>query len=38
MSIYDFTVQAQDGNAVPLSEYKGKFTLIQVFIPCLVGH
>ena len=24
MSIYDFTVQTQDGKAVPLSGYKGK--------------
>ncbi|MBD5549760.1 MAG: glutathione peroxidase [Lachnospiraceae bacterium] len=28
MSIYDFTVQTQDGNAVPLSGYKGKVLLI----------
>ena len=28
MSIFDFTVQAQDGKAVPLSEYKGKVLLI----------
>ncbi len=28
MSIFDFTVQAQDGNAVPLSGYKGKVLLI----------
>ncbi|MDE5819827.1 MAG: glutathione peroxidase [Lachnospiraceae bacterium] len=28
MSIFDFTVQAQDGNAVPLSEYQGKVLLI----------
>ena len=28
MSIFDFTVQTQDGNAVPLSEYKGKVLLI----------
>ena len=24
MSIFDFTVQTQDGREVPLSEYKGK--------------
>ena len=28
MSIFDFTVQAQDGKAVPLSGYKGKVLLI----------
>ena len=28
MSIFDFTVQTQDGNAIPLSEYKGKVLLI----------
>ena len=28
MSIYDFTVQTQDGKAVPLSGYKGKVLLI----------
>ncbi len=28
MSIFDFTVQTQDGNVVPLSEYKGKVLLI----------
>ena len=28
MSIFDFTVQTQDGNAVSLSEYKGKVLLI----------
>ncbi|MBD5532131.1 MAG: glutathione peroxidase [Lachnospiraceae bacterium] len=28
MNIFDFTVQTQDGNAVPLSEYKGKVLLI----------
>ena len=28
MGIYDFTVQAQDGSAVPLSDYKGKVLLI----------
>ena len=28
MSIFDFTVQTQDGNAVPLSEYQGKVLLI----------
>ena len=28
MSIYDFTVQAQDGSEVSLSEYKGKVLLI----------
>ena len=28
MNIFDFTVQAQDGNAVPMSGYKGKVLLI----------
>ena len=28
MSIFDFTVQAQDGTTVPLSEYKGNVLLI----------
>ena len=28
MSIFDFTVQTQDGKTVPLSEYKGKVLLI----------
>lgn len=28
MGIFDFTVQTKDGNAVPLSEYKGKVLLI----------
>ena len=28
MSIYDFTVQTQDGKAVPLSGYRGKVLLI----------
>lgn len=28
MSIFDFAVQTQDGNAVSLSEYKGKVLLI----------
>lgn len=28
MSIFDFTVQTQDGKEVPLSEYKGKVLLI----------
>ena len=27
-SIYDFTVKAQDGSTIPLSEYKGKVLLI----------
>ena len=28
MSVYDFTVRAQDGSEVPLAEYKGKVLLI----------
>ncbi len=28
MSIYDFTVKAQDGSEVPLSDYRGKVLLI----------
>ena len=28
MNIYDFTVKAQDGSGVPLSQYKGKVLLV----------